>query len=93
MLERAAGSLGRPTPAFSPRIKARPLPHDVAGPDRPLGVGSHPQIRDDLDLLDRLGADVVVLDTNPDHPDDRRPAAADWQALQAIAERVVHEGV
>jgi probable F420-dependent oxidoreductase len=91
-LARATAAAGRPTPAFSPRIKARPMPHDVTGGDRPLGVGSLAQIHDDLDLLEGLGADIVVLDTNPDHPDDRRPAAADWDALQAIADRVVHQG-
>ena len=80
-----AASLGRPVPRLSPRIKARPTTHDVAGPDRPLGVGSLGQIHDDLAWLAGLGADVVVLDTNPDHPDERRPAAEDWRALEAIA--------
>ena len=92
LLARAAATLGKPTPSFSPRIKARPTPRDVTGRRRPLGLGSLAQIRDDLDLLDRLGADVVVLDTNPDHPDQRRPAAADWQTLQTIAESAVNQG-
>jgi hypothetical protein len=74
-----------PCPTFSPRIKARPTLGDVPGPDRPLGVGSLPQIRDDLMLLDSLGADTVVLDTNSDHPEARRAAVDDWRALQQIA--------
>jgi probable F420-dependent oxidoreductase len=81
----AAACLGNPIPSLCPRIKARLTPDEVAGPDRPLGVGSLAQIRDDLVLLDGLGADVVVLDTNPDHPDQRRPAADDWHTLQTIA--------
>jgi probable F420-dependent oxidoreductase len=80
-----ARSLGRPVPRLSPRIRARLTPHDVAGPDRPLGVGSLSQVRDDLVWLDGLGADVVVLDSNPDHPDDRRPADDDQRTLRAIA--------
>jgi probable F420-dependent oxidoreductase len=84
-LARHAASLGRPVPRLSPRIRARPTPGDLPGPDRPLGVGSLAQIHDDLAWLDGLGADVVVLDTNPDHPGERRPAADDWQTLQTIA--------
>jgi probable F420-dependent oxidoreductase len=85
LLADAAASLAKPIPSFSPRIKARLTPNDLTGPDRPLGVGSLSQIHDDLVLLDGLGADVVVLDSNPDHPDQRRPTAEDWRALQRIA--------
>jgi alkanesulfonate monooxygenase SsuD/methylene tetrahydromethanopterin reductase-like flavin-dependent oxidoreductase (luciferase family) len=84
LLADAAASLGKPSPKLSPRIKARVTARDAREPDRPLGVGSLPQIRDDLLLLEDLGADVVVLDTNPDHPDQRRPAVDDWRALQMI---------
>jgi probable F420-dependent oxidoreductase len=87
-LAQAAAALGTPRPAFSPRIKARLTPGPVPGPDRPLGVGTLSQIRDDLVLLDGLGADVVILDTNPDHPDKRRPAGDDWQSLLQIAAAV-----
>jgi probable F420-dependent oxidoreductase len=87
-LAQAAASLDRPSPAFSPRIKARLTPRPVSDPDRPLGVGTVPQIRDDLVLLDGLGADVVVLDTNPDHPDQRRPAGDDRETLEQIAAAV-----
>jgi probable F420-dependent oxidoreductase len=84
LLADAAASLGKQIPKLSPRIKARVTSRDVPEPDRPLGVGSLSQIRDDLILLDDLGADVVVLDTNPDHPGQRQPAVDDWRALQRI---------
>jgi probable F420-dependent oxidoreductase len=87
-LAAAAASVDKPAPRFSPRIKARLTSGDVPGPDRPLGLGSLVQVRDDLDLLDGLGADIVVLDTNPDHPDQRRSAADDWITLQQIAASV-----
>jgi probable F420-dependent oxidoreductase len=32
-----------------------------------------------------LGAEYVVVDTNPDHPDDRRPPEQDWALLARIA--------
>jgi hypothetical protein len=89
----AAASLGKPTPRLSPRIKARFTTHDLTRPDRPLGVGSLSQIGDDLVLLDRLGADTVVLDTNPDHPDQRQPAAGDWRTLRKIAEWAEDRGL
>jgi probable F420-dependent oxidoreductase len=89
----AAASLGKPTPRLSPRIKARFTTHDLTRRDRPLGVGSLSQIGDDLVLLDRLGADTVVLDTNPDHPDQRQPAAGDWRTLRKIAEWVADRGL
>ena len=88
LLADAAASLDTPTPAFSPRIKARLTADPVPAPDRPLGVGTLRQIRDDLVLLDGLGADVVILDTNPDHPDQRRPARDDRHALEQIAAAV-----
>jgi probable F420-dependent oxidoreductase len=88
LLAQAAASLERLSPALSPRIKARLTPGPIRGPDRPLGVGTLPQIRDDLVLLDGLGADVVVLDTNPDHPDQRRPGRDDRQSLEQIAAAV-----
>ena len=93
LLADAAACMGRPTPSLSPRIKARLTPHDLTGPDRPLGAGSLTQIRDDLVLLDGLGADVVVLDTNPDHPGQRQPAADDWRTLQTIAECADNSGL
>lgn len=89
-LGRTAAGLGRPAPRFCPRIKARIVDHPLHTADRPLGVGTIEQIRDDIVWLDEVGADVVVLDTNPDHPADRRRARDDWDTLRAIAGSVAH---
>jgi probable F420-dependent oxidoreductase len=34
-----------------------------------------------------LGAEYVIVDTNPDHPADRRPPKEDWELLAKIAAR------
>jgi alkanesulfonate monooxygenase SsuD/methylene tetrahydromethanopterin reductase-like flavin-dependent oxidoreductase (luciferase family) len=77
-----------PDTAFCPRIRARVTGHD-ASPDRPSGVGSLAQVVADVRELIDLGAEYVVLDTNPDHPRDRRPAAEDRASLSAVAARVL----
>lgn len=86
-LHAAADDLGRPGPAFCPRIRARLTAHDQPSRGRPIGVGSTAQIQADLDALAELGAAYIVLDTNPDDPADRRPAVEDWRTLSTIAER------
>jgi probable F420-dependent oxidoreductase len=86
-LRTAADALGRPTPAFCPRMRVW-LTAEAPAPDRPPGTGSLAQIQADIDALIDLGAAYVVLDTNPDHPSDRRPPAEDWRTLNAVAERV-----
>jgi probable F420-dependent oxidoreductase len=86
-LQAAADELRRTPPALCPRIRARLQRHDLRADDRPAGVGSAAQIQADLDALAELGATYVVLDTNPDHPSDRRPPEEDWRALRAIADR------
>jgi alkanesulfonate monooxygenase SsuD/methylene tetrahydromethanopterin reductase-like flavin-dependent oxidoreductase (luciferase family) len=73
-----------PDIAFSPRMRARVTAHDLP-PDRPAGVGSLAQVAADFRELIDLGAEYVVLDTNPDHPRDRLPAAEDRRALAALA--------
>ncbi|NEE01942.1 TIGR03619 family F420-dependent LLM class oxidoreductase [Phytoactinopolyspora halotolerans] len=87
-LREAAESFGRPVPALSPRMRAhvseRPIPDDERRP----GSGSPDQIVADVETLVELGADYVVLDTNPDHPRDERPLSDDWRDLEAIATRV-----
>lgn len=88
-LHDAANALGRPVPAFCPRIRARLTAHDQRSRDRPIGVGSSAQLQGDLDALAELGATYVVLDTNPDHPRDRRPPTQDWRTLRTIAERAL----
>lgn len=86
-LQNAASALGRPPPALCPRIRARLTAHDQPSRDRPIGFGSGAQIQADLDALAELGAEYVVLDTNPDDPAERRPPAEDWRTLSTIAER------
>lgn len=87
-LRAAARDLGRATPAFSPRIRARLTNHDLSPTGRQIGTGSIAQVASDLETLADLGATYVVLDTNPDHPDDRRPSTDDWRALETIAHHI-----
>lgn len=58
-------------PGLVPRIKFRPVAAPVDGPDRPLGVGTTTQITQDIRFLAGLGADLVILDPNPDTPQPR----------------------
>ncbi len=62
---------GAPTPGVVPRIKFRPVTAPVAGPERPLGVGTITEITQDIRFLAGLGADLVILDPNPDTPRSR----------------------
>jgi probable F420-dependent oxidoreductase len=87
MLHDAASSVGRSVPAFAPRIRARLTARDQPVAGRRIGIGSCAQIQADVDALAELGADYVVLDTNPDDPRDRQPASDDWRTLSAIADR------
>jgi hypothetical protein len=79
--------VGRPRTkgvAFCPRMRARVTGHlDEAS--RPVGTGSLGQVAGDFRALIEMGAEYVVLDTNPDHPRDRLPAAADRRNLAALA--------
>jgi alkanesulfonate monooxygenase SsuD/methylene tetrahydromethanopterin reductase-like flavin-dependent oxidoreductase (luciferase family) len=87
-LRAAAGDVGRPVPALCPRIRARLTPHHLPATERRLGVGSIEQVLDDIRSLVELGASYIVLDTNPDHPGQRRPTVEDWRTLETIAERI-----
>ena len=58
-------------PQTVPRIKFRPAAKAVTGPDRPLGVGTITQIIKDIRFLAGLGADLIILDPNPDTPQPR----------------------
>jgi hypothetical protein len=58
-------------PAIVPRIKFRPAAASIAGADRPLGVGTITQITTDIRFLAGLGADLIILDPNPDTPRPR----------------------
>lgn len=70
--------------AFAPRMRARPgdtTLHD----DRPPGTGTLAQVVGDFRALIEMGATYVVLDTNPDHPRDRRAPAEDRKWLARVA--------
>ena len=69
--------------AFCPRMRAR------VGPRSAPGTGSLDEVAADFRALIEMGAEYVVLDTNPDHPQDRRPAADDRRDLAALAERLL----
>jgi probable F420-dependent oxidoreductase len=88
-LRDTAKRLDLPVPALAPRIKLRvsdrPLP---AG--RVLGEGTLEQIRDDIGLLERLGATAVVLDpTFPAQVRTAGQAKADLDALERMASEVL----
>jgi alkanesulfonate monooxygenase SsuD/methylene tetrahydromethanopterin reductase-like flavin-dependent oxidoreductase (luciferase family) len=71
-LRDAAASIGRPAPSFCPRMQRRVTSSAVRDPDRPPGTGTLGQIADDLEAYAGLGAECLLLDTNPDDPHDRR---------------------
>ena len=83
-LRAAAHQAGRAQPAFTPRMRLN-LTDAALHERRRAGEGSLPQVLDDLENLADLGAEYVVLDTNPDHPSQRRPATEDWTMLDAVA--------
>ncbi|GAA3705196.1 LLM class flavin-dependent oxidoreductase [Nonomuraea antimicrobica] len=84
-LKAVAGELGRPVPAFAPRIQLRESAEPVTSPDRPAGVGTIDQIIADLDRLRLLGAETVLLDSfDGDLTEIGRPERA-WRTLAAVA--------
>ena len=70
-LRRESQRVGAALPGIVPRIKFRPAAAPVTGPDRPLGVGTITQITTDIRFLAGLGADLIILDPNPDTPRPR----------------------
>lgn len=83
-LQAAADQAGRPRPAFNPRMRLNVI--DTALDDsRRAGEGTLSQVLGDLEDLVDLGAGYIILDTNPDHPSQRRPAKEDWTMLQTVA--------
>ncbi|MEU3064549.1 TIGR03619 family F420-dependent LLM class oxidoreductase [Streptomyces subrutilus] len=88
-LRDAADRLGLPVPALVPRIKLR-ITGRPLGADRVLGEGSLGQIREDLDLLDSLGAATVVLDpTFLGEPRTADLAKRDLETLETVAAELV----
>ncbi|MEV6769294.1 TIGR03619 family F420-dependent LLM class oxidoreductase [Nocardia sp. NPDC051030] len=72
---------------FAPRIFFLPTASPIAAEDRrPLGYGSIEQIRGDIEFLRELGADTVVLDTDPGDQQLRRPWAEDVALVRLAAE-------
>ena len=74
--------------AFCPRMRARVVGYD-SSPDRLPGTGSVDQVAADFRALIEMGAEYVVLDSNPDHPRDRLPAADDRGNLAALADNLL----
>lgn len=89
ILRSLGDAAGRPHPAFCPRIaldiRDRPLPEQVRFP----GQGTLEQIREDFQVLEFLGADYVVVDTDPGNQRLRRPPEQDWQMLRILTEKVI----
>ncbi|MFR9725518.1 LLM class flavin-dependent oxidoreductase [Streptomyces sp. MS19] len=84
-LRATAHELGRPAPAFAPRIALRLTDRPVTGPGRLAGEGTVEQIVADLDGLRKLDPDTVLLDPYNGAPDETlRPEAA-WRAVAAVA--------
>ncbi|MGW2220796.1 hypothetical protein ACWCSD_37910, partial [Nonomuraea sp. NPDC001684] len=80
-----AGELGRPVPAFAPRILLRLTAEPVTGPGRHAGEGTLDQVLADLDALRQLGADTVVLDPFAGDPAETLHPQTAWHALAAVA--------
>lgn len=72
-------------PGFAPRITLKLTTAPVCDPERLAGTGTLEQILDDLDQLERLGADTVVLDPYHGDPQETRRPHEAWQALTAVA--------
>ena len=61
-MRRIAEEMGRPVPAFCPRIPFKLTEQPVSGDDRPSGVGTLEQVRGDLKELEALGAEHIIFD-------------------------------
>jgi probable F420-dependent oxidoreductase len=89
-LRSEAAEVGRPAPALSPRVRLHLTGVALPVDQRRVGEGSLDQVLRDLADLADLGAEYVVLDTNPDHPSQRRPTAVDWRMLESVASGAGH---
>jgi len=84
-LRAAAADAGRPVPAFAPRMRTHVKPAGLPDGERRPGEGSLEQVVADVLTLADLGAEYIVLDTNPDHPRAEAPLEDDWRDLAAVA--------
>lgn len=89
-LQREADSAGRSVPDLCPRIRLRLTDTALDESDRRVGEGTADQVLGDLEELATLGAAYVVLDTNPDHPSQRRPPSVDWRMLETMVSKARH---
>ncbi|MGW5266261.1 LLM class flavin-dependent oxidoreductase [Microbispora sp. NPDC004025] len=89
-LAAVAESLGRPAPAFAPRILLRLTGTPVAGEGRRAGEGSLDQVMDDLERLRLLGAETVLLDPFQGDPEETNHPETAWHMLEAVA--AAHRG-
>ena len=67
-------------PALAPRIVLRLTDAPMAGPDRRAGEGTLEQVLDDIDRLEKAGAESLVLDPF----DGDTSTAATEEALRAL---------
>lgn len=70
---------------LAPRISLRLTTEPVHDPERLAGTGSLAQILDDLDQLQKLGAESVVLDPYHGDPEKTRRPQEAWRALTTVA--------
>ena len=70
---------------LAPRISLRLTTEPVHDPERLAGTGSLAQILDDLDQLQKLGAESVVLDPYHGDPEETRRPQEAWRALTTVA--------
>lgn len=79
---------GRPRPELVPRLQITVTRSPIEG-EHPVGHGTVDQIRSDLAALQELGATHLLLDVNPDSPDQRGSADEDRRLLELLVEKVV----
>ncbi|WP_028477049.1 TIGR03619 family F420-dependent LLM class oxidoreductase [Nocardia sp. CNY236] len=71
---------------FAPRVFFLPAADPIPDAIRPLGYGTPGQIRADMKFLGDLGADTIVLDTDPGDQRLRRSWQEDLELLRLAAE-------
>jgi probable F420-dependent oxidoreductase len=79
---------GKPMPAFCPRIRLDVRTEPIAA-ERWPGTGSLEQIHADFRVLERLGAEHVILDWNTGDVDATADHQRGWGMLRQLAEKVL----
>jgi probable F420-dependent oxidoreductase len=89
-LRQLAGERGGAIPALCPRIAVNLRQAAVKDDNRVAGVGSLEQVRDDLKVLEALGAEHVILDWYvPGDFETARDDARAWRMLTLLAHEVL----